>query len=59
MVLIICAKDELNLAKGYWDMVPDRQSVDGRNGQTDALTMPKLYPSDFIGDNKWTITTCK
>ena len=32
-------------------MVPDRQKVqtDGRNGQT----TPKLYPSDFAGDDKY------
>ena len=47
MVLIICTKNELNLTNRYWDMVPDRQKV-----WTDALTTPKLYPSDFVGDNK-------
>ena len=32
-------------------MVPDRQKVrtDGRTDGMDGQTMPKLYPSDFIG----------
>ena len=52
MVLFICTKNELNLTNRYWDMVPDGQKVgtDGRTeGGTDARTMPKLYPSDFVG----------
>ena len=51
MVLIICTKNESNQINKYLDMVPDGKKVlmDGQTEWTDARTMPKLYPSDFVG----------
>ena len=53
MVLIICTKNELNLTKRYWDMVPDRQKerTDGQNGRTDGRRQ-NYIPLTSSRDNK-------